>query len=203
MNNKQIAALVFALITALPSFAKGHACGHAHHAGGYVGHHSSRDKDVFTDMRKNICSGYIVYDRDTLSGIITCVDNSISVKTSDAPDSTLNFKISDKALVFASLQDNGQSMELVRLENNKLYRVLHTGKLSIYDACFSFNHYSMKFYEADSRMKMDDRSVPLNKFFTTSVKRKLIQNINKTYGLALSPKEYRRPQLLHYIESLN
>lgn len=199
--------LVTSFLFAFPAFAKGGSCsGHGAHCSGHgsyvAGHHSSKDADDFKDLRKNICTGYVVYGADTLAGIIVCADNTICIKETEE-DTTHRFAISDTCLHSAMLQDNGNTLYLVRLENKKLYRVFHTGKLSIYDTYYSFDRHSKQFFLENSWMKYNDKLERLNGFFTTGVKKKLVAKVNEVYGLSLVPKEYKKAQLLAYIDKLD
>ena len=196
------------VLLSLAAWGKGSCAGHGHcgHGHGvYAGHHGrGHDTDALVGLRKRIYSGYVVYGSDTLTGMIICTDNTISLKTSALQDSTVMYSIRDTNLYNAVLTDNGQTVELTRLEDHKLYRVLHAGKLSIYDNYFSMDRYSKKFFGADSRTRrLDNRSEELNSFWTTSVKKKLVNRINEVYGLALNPKDYHKKQLLNLIGTLD
>ncbi len=164
---------------------------------------SSGETDVFKELRRKICTGYIVYGTDTLDGIIVCSDNSICIRQNELQDSTYTFSINDTNLTYVMLEENQQVLFMTRLENKKLYRILHEGKLSVYDTYFSFDHGSKRFFDENSWMKYDGHSMALNTFFTTSVKRKLITNINKVYGSSLTPGHYKKTELLSYIARLD
>jgi hypothetical protein len=196
-----LSVLIFCSLSFATS-AKGGHCAHGH-SGHYVhAAHSSKETDVFADMRQHICAGYIVYHADTVSGIIVCTDNRICIKTA-TDDSTALYKISDTALQYVALEERGNTVNLQRLAGKGLFRVFHTGKLSIYDACFTFDHTSKKFYNELSWVRYNNHSEKLNGFFTTGVKRKLIDRVNQVYGLTLDPKNFKRTELLAYIDKLN
>jgi len=184
-------------------YAKG-GCGHGcSHGGGYAAAHYSSDDDAFKDLRKKICTGYIVYGTDTLLGIIVCADNAVCIKTDPGQDSTYTYKIKDSNLTAIMLYENNQSLFMTKLNDNRLYRVFHTGKLSVYDTYFSFNYHSKEFFNQRSRVMYDSHTEKLKSFWTTSMKRKLVSDINKAYGLALKPKEYRKQTLLDYVSTLD
>ena len=199
---KHILLLLGACCLSFASIAKGGHCAQGH-SGHYVhSGHSSKETDVFADMRQHICTGFLIYNTDTVSGIIVCADNMVCVKTT-VDDSTALYKISDTALKYVTLEERGNTVNLQRLAGKGLFRVFHEGKLSIYDACFTFDHTSKKFYNELSWVRYNNRSEKLNGFFTTGVKRKLVDRVNQAYGLALDPKNFKRTELLAYIDKLN
>ena len=178
----------------------GHGCGHV---GGAVGAHGSSNTDVFKDLRTKICSGYIVYNTDTLSGIIVCVDNKVCLKDPQGPDSTHTYMLKDTALSAVMLYENNQSLYLTRLGDKKLYRVFHTGKLSIYDTYYSFDYRSKEFFNNHSKIVYGSRIPQLRGAGTLSTKRKLVSEINNVYGLDLKAKSYSKRALLDYVAKLN
>lgn len=206
---RQFIVSVFFLHFFVPAlFAKGgghgscgHGCGHGH--GGVAGAHRSNDSDAFRDLRKKICVGYLVYKGDTLDGVITCADNTVSLKTDVSQDSTYMFDMSDTGLTTVSISENKQTLIMVRLGNKKLYRVFHYGKLTVYDSWYSFNYGSVKFFNKESKVAYDGRTEKLNTFWTTSVKRKLISYVNKVYGSDIKPSAYNRKELLAYVTKLD
>jgi hypothetical protein len=206
MKIRQFLLVTILLVHASGVWAKagGHGghCGHGGH-GAYVAGHSSSDEDKFADMRGKLCTGYLVYKGDTLSGMITCTDNQFFYKKDALQDSTTSFKIRDTALSYACLHENGKVLQMIRLDDKHLYRVYHTGKLSLYDTYFSFDYLSKKFYNLDDRVAYNGENRTLNDFWAISAKRKLVQNINEAYGTSLRPNTYNKKALLAYMQTLD
>jgi len=191
--------------TSISHVSGGHGGAHAYH--GYRGYiytdHNASEIDAFAELRTKIYTGFIVMGVDTMRGIMTCSDNTLSIKTDPYQDSTFTYSMADTNLRYAEIQDNGKTMNMVR-QNKKLYRVLHTGsKLSVYDTYFSFDYDSKEFYGADSWVVFPDHGEVLNGFWTMSVKRKLVDDINKAYGSKLDPKDFDKKELLNYMKTLD
>ena len=200
---------IFVFITLCLQFqicqAKGGHCAAGHSCGGHAyasTHHSQHDTDAFAELRKSIYTGFVVYGSDTLQGMVICSGNAIGVRVQGA-DSTISYPVTDTHLRFASITGKGRPLELVRLQDNKLYRVLHKGKLNVYDTYFSFDYNSKEFFNAASWVSYPGYGHSLNTFWTTSVKKKLVLRMNEAYGLTLSIKDYKKKELLAYLSTLN
>ena len=166
-----------------------------------MGHHS-HDNYIFEPLKKGTYSGYVVYGADTLRGNITCEGKKISIMQPGASHPKVLIA-SDKQLRGAQLNEKDKTLEVTRLSDNRLYRVLHIGTLNVYDDYLSFDRLSEKFYDADSRITYTGHSEKLSTTFTFSVKRKLVSKINEAYGLSLAPKQYGKKELLAYLATLN
>lgn len=181
---------------------------HVMHGGGL--HHtvfvtpiaSNDEDDHFQYLRTGIFNGYIVYGNDTLGGILTCTDNIISLKM-NMQDSTYMFNAADSNLKYIYLNDNGQQLSMLRMPDKRLYRVMHSGKLNIYDTYYSFDYLSKDFYNERSIVVFNGRTEKLNETFTINVKKKLIGYINEVYNTNLNDENMTRDQLLGYVQHMN
>jgi hypothetical protein len=85
--------------------------------------------------------GYVVYNSDTVAGKTFMYENELVIQTNDPTDSIYTFDYTDSSLHCITLFSNGQEMYLVRLKekDDEFWRIVHAGKLSLYDDNFSFS----------------------------------------------------------------
>jgi hypothetical protein len=146
--------------------------------------------------------GYIVYDRDTLSGLVTMDKHAAYLEQpiNAGKEYASTARYDDKYLKAIVLFMGTRELHFARLADNdkRLWRVLHTGKLNIYDASYDFP-------DARNVNKSNLRIVYTGKRTPESIhgKKELIQCINKVYNVNLDPANYTWKALVAYIDELN
>jgi len=151
--------------------------------------------------------GYVVYANDTISGALSILTTKVLVETADsARGYDYTFKIRNQELKYVTAYNNDEKqIKLVRLPVNKkkLWRVVHEGKLNLYDDCKGF------IYEPGDIDKMllvavvNGEIKKLNSFNGTNSKEQLTNCVNEAYGLNLDPKNFTWNELLIYIDKLD
>lgn len=146
--------------------------------------------------------GYMVYNKDTLTGIVTMNPESVYVEEAinQTYGNTYNAKYRDKYLKCITLFKGNKTLCLTRLADNdrQLWRIVHSGKLMIYDDNFSFlsfrniNHSGM-------RVKLPGETT----YFDISSKKHLVWCINRAYNLNFHAKDYSWKELLWLIDKLD
>jgi hypothetical protein len=162
----------------------------------------NEEKDSYVELHS--FDGYVVYGKDTLPGIVTFNKNIVYLENSYSPGhrGVCSFLLAGKALHAVTVYYGNHELYLVRLSENekRLSRVLHTGKLNIYDD-------SYKFPTADNIHKSGLRIVygGQMKSLKTSgdTKKELIDHINAVYGLNLDANSFSWQGLLRYIDKLD
>ncbi|HXS38080.1 MAG TPA: hypothetical protein VN721_15360 [Flavipsychrobacter sp.] len=146
--------------------------------------------------------GYIVYGNDTLSGKVALVETSIYLKDNNV-DSVYKFRISDYNLHTVKVFNDSEELTLVRLRKNDkdLVRVVHQGKVTIYDDYFDF---LSKPADVDINGIELTYAGHLDTFFwTLNVKKKFVSYLNQAYGLSLDYKKYKWKDIWAYVDKLD
>jgi len=151
--------------------------------------------------------GYVVFEHDTLSGDITIRPNSISLVTADSVrgyDYVFKIKKPGLTCVTAYNEDDKQ-LNLVRLQSDpkKLWRVVHTGKLSLYDERHGFIYRPEDVDVKSLTVVYEGHEESLNSSSANETKNWLTDYVNKAYGLNLNAKDYNWNSLLIYIDRLD
>ena len=149
--------------------------------------------------------GYVVYNNDTLTGIVTITHEAILLEQpiDSARGYAYTFSYKDDALKTVVVFDGLKRLCLTRPQENgkELLRLLHTGKLNMYDDIYSFPTvenidktrikigYNGKLKSLGAAVK-DGRSP-------------LVKAVNKAYGLKLQTADMNWYNLLLYINKLN
>jgi len=149
--------------------------------------------------------GYVVYNSDTLEGTITLNNRSVAVKPADTSIPPATFQYADKDLQFIEVFSNELGpLVLTRANENdkELLRVVHSGKLTIYDDRYSFQP-ALNIDEAHARIASGKKPEPLCSIVCIDPKRSLIKAVNNTYNLKLHPQDFTLPELIYYINRLD
>jgi hypothetical protein len=151
--------------------------------------------------------GFVVYEHDTISGAVTIKNNAILVETADtARGYDYKFRIKKPGLDYVTVyNDDNKQINLVRLkdEPKTLYRVIHEGKLNIYDERHDFIY---RPEDVDARTLIvvyNGEIVHLHGHSPEREKQRLVAFVNKAYGTDLDPQKYNWKQLLIYIDKLD
>ncbi len=149
--------------------------------------------------------GYVVYSRDTLPGIVTITDKNIYLE--QAVDGrhvqAYTFPKGDANVKAVAVFEGNNSLYLGRAsDGGKLSRVIHSGKLSVYDDKYNFftpeNVHRGKMTLAYGGQIKSPKS-----FLAADSKQLLIESINSAYGLQLDAKDFSWDQLLNYLDKLD
>ena len=149
--------------------------------------------------------GYVVYSGDTLSGIVTITNMNIYLE--QAVDGrhvqAYTFPNGDANVKAVAVFEGNNSLYLGRAgDGGKLSRVIHSGKLSVYDDKYSFftpeNVHKGKMTLAYGGQIKSPKS-----FLAADSKQLLIESINSAYGLQLDAKDFSWDQLLNYLDKLD
>ena len=156
-------------------------------------------------ISNNSFDGYVVYNNDTLSGIITPTKTLIVLEEplDGIHELTGAYGYDDKQLNAVAVFEGNQELYLSRpIAGGKLMRAIHIGKLNIYDG-------NLRFLTADNVNKgkltlVYNGDVIVSKTFLASDgKQLLIEYMNKAYGLNLKAGNFTWSKLLGYIDTLD
>jgi|GEM_PF-2400380 len=192
------------------TFSAAHACAHsghtcAHGGGGYllITSHSHNYFNKFDEIRKTNYNGYAVYNNDTLRGTLYIKGETVTI--TNAAGTGTKYKLIDTNLHTLYLTDkDNQRLFLTKFDakENTFYRLVYTGKLSLYDYSYTFDYSHRGIKLDDMKVAYNNKIEDMNTFWTTFPKKRLVYYINKVYGQQLNPKEYSKAEVLDYLKKL-
>jgi hypothetical protein len=151
--------------------------------------------------------GYVVYAHDTISGAVTIKNNSVSVETADtARGYDYRFKIKKQQLQCVTVHnDDNKQVNLVRLkdEPKKLWRIIHEGKLNIFDERHDFIYRPEDIDARTLIVVYNGEIVHIHARSMEATKQRLTSFVNKAYGNDLDASKYSWKELLVYIDKLD
>lgn len=144
--------------------------------------------------------GYLVYGQDTLYGIVTITKNEVGIEHQSIADGIRNssYDLTDKNLRAITVFKGMRELNLVRVlhQDKHLSRVVHAGKLSIYDRKFSFL--------TATNISRHLRIVPSGgSIVHTNDKQELLALVNSAYGISAGAAEMETDKLFTIINRLN
>jgi hypothetical protein len=218
MKNFILLTAFFILRANSPLLAKGaggHCSGHAGHSAAhchgtfhtfYAGHgtHSSSE-DPFRELYKRTYDGYIVYNGDTLTGDIDLVKGLLVLNNNKAGTAFGNYMLGDSLLTGIMLRNDEAFLLMERFPgaDKNFYRLVHSGRLNLYDHNLSFKYDAKNVDLSEMRVAYDGKVQEMNTFWTTFPKNRLVYFVNTVYGTNLEPAKYDKRSLLDYIAALN
>jgi hypothetical protein len=150
--------------------------------------------------------GYIVYKSDTVPGIITFDEHTIAVEPSKKEHSIYakNYFYKDALLRGIVVFNGSKEMHLTRFDGDdkKLWRVIHTGKLTVYDDQFSLLTIN-NVNKANIKVAYNGQVKTPHSILGNDTKKQLTECVNQAYGLSLNSKDYSWKELLKYIDQLD
>lgn len=207
--------ILFANSTLLAKGAGGHCSGHAGHSAAhchgtfhtfYAGHgtHGSSE-DPFRELYKRTYDGYIVYNGDTLAGDINLVKGLLVLNNGTTGTAFDNYMLGDSLLTVIVLRNDQALLSMERLPgaDKNFYRLVHSGRLNLYDDKLSFKYDANNVDLSEMRVAYDGKVQEMNTFWTTFPKKRLVYFVNTVYGTALDSKNYSKASLLDYVATLN
>ena len=156
-------------------------------------------------ISNNSFDGYVVYNNDTLSGVITPTKNVIVLEEplDGIHELAGAYGYNDNLLSAVAVFEGNQELYLSRpIAGGKLMRAIHIGKLNIYDG-------NLRFLTADNVNKgklilvYKGEVITSKTFLASDGKQLLIEYVNKAYGLNLHAGNFTWSKLLAYIDTLD
>ncbi len=153
--------------------------------------------------------GYIVYRNDTIWGEVFINQHEVTLEK--RMDNKHNFivthKLNDLKLKTVMMYNNSDKKQLcltrVKKDDKKMMRVIHEGKLNIYDGRIDYI-YKPEDIDKNLIVIAYDKVVDdLSSFLTENTKRDLIGYINDIYGLKINPREITWKGLLVKLDMLD
>ncbi len=165
--------------------------------------------DFSSPVRITKCAvGYVVYNNDTIKGYIELAKNDVQIEAplDNKYSRFYTIKMKDKALTYMMMytpEKRPVAMTRVRPNDKTLMRVVHEGKLNIYDDRLR-NIYTPGDIDKNLILISHNGVVDdLSSFFTENTKRDLIGYVNDIYGLNLNPKAITWQELLVQVDMLD
>jgi len=170
-----------------------------HYNLGYPNNYNQPNYNEVEEMK-----GYAVYENDTLKGAITIKGRTVSVKTADGQrDYDYTFRPNKKGLQYVEGYNNDSvELNLVRLKENdkKLWRVIHTGKLNVYDGGTGFIYRPEDVDASTILVVYNGEEISLHSHNRDVTKQRLTAFINKAYGTDVNPNNMSWKSLLIYLD---
>ena len=168
---------------------------------------NSDDQGYSDNYMEDDLEGFVVYAHDTLSGAVTLRTNTVYLATTDSGRKyDYTFRARDKELAYVSaFNSEDKQVKLVRLDKNsrKLWRVVHEGKLNLYDDDHRFIYRPEDIDKMSLVAEFNGETKSLKSFSGTKSKEQLAEYMNAAYGLHLDPKNFTWNQLLIYLDKLD
>lgn len=165
------------------------------------------NSDNNEQLSKEPMDGYVVFFNDTLSGAVTVDKRAISLETIDSGRNyDYRFHQKDQGLQYVTVyNEDDKQLNLVRLkeEPKKLLRVIHTGKLNIYDSRRGFIYKPADIDVKTLTVSYNGEVASLHSNSVNDTKEWLTQYVNQAYGLNLDPNKFNWTELLIYIDKLD
>jgi hypothetical protein len=145
--------------------------------------------------------GYIVYKKDTMPGIVTFTNREVQLENTNPKDRHRAYgaQLSDPFLKEIVLYRGPEELHMSRAtaKEKRLWRVLHTGKLNIYD----------KQYKFITAKNIDIRSLRIKygalRMQKIRSKTQFVHALNRTYKLRLNADKYDWKELFDIVAGLN
>jgi len=152
--------------------------------------------------------GYVVYNKDTMHGLIMLYRKELVMEQPIDADYSYfyKFKMKDTALkTVVMYNEDKKPVCLTRAhdKSNRLLRLVHEGKLNIYDGRIGFVYRPKDIDKYLLVVSYDGITDDLSSFLTETTKSDLIMYINDIYGTHFVPKQISWRQLLLEIDRLD
>ena len=173
----------------------------------YSPHYSYANAPAQNDQGPQELEGYVVYEHDTITGLVTIESNAVLVESKDAQRNyDYKFKLGNKGLEYVNVYNTDSSvLNMVRIKDGpkKMMRIVHEGRLNVYDANHGFI-YKPEDIDAYS-LTVVYNGVPehIGSSSTPRTKLRLTEYVNKAYGLELNPNDFSWKELLVYMDKLD
>lgn len=197
MKKRSVLISILCLFFSIAAMAKGTGHCSAHHV---VVHPVAHHTDPWKTLLAQPHIGVATYDNKTMPYAIQYQANKLIL--TDSNDNHLKVSPGNLKLQRLTIYNANTALSLVRLQpdNPALYRVVHTGKLSIYDNALSYACNANSIRVGSIQLVYDGRVKPLHAFFNG--RKRLVSYINKVYGTQLDYKNYTWDSLIAYIDRM-
>jgi hypothetical protein len=147
--------------------------------------------------------GQVVYGADTMYGVVTLTNNNVFLEpqAGDTQFFGIRFPYADKNLKSVIVYNGDEQLFLIRLGvlDTKLSRVIHIGKLSVFDDSYSFSGH---IDDPNLKVLYDGKIHALGSLVVLDMRMKLLNAANKAYGIKLDPRKFYSTQnVVDYINS--
>ncbi len=174
--------------------------------GGYNSYNDNNYQDAY-DNSPEVSSGYVVYENDTINGNMIIGNRSIRLSAADSlQDYEYVFRDRKKGLKYVMATNEDQKeLDLVRLGDNekKLYRIIHLGKLNIYDEGRGFIYKPEDIQANTITVVYNGEVISLESHNLNQTKLRLASFINKAYNTDINPNNMDWNSLLIFIDKLD
>jgi len=151
--------------------------------------------------------GYVVFENDTLKGVVTLTGKGVNVETTDQQQKyDYAFAARKEGLTYVTVYNTDSSqLNLVRVDDDsrRLYRVIHEGKLNLYDGRHKFIYQPEDIDIQSLYVVYNGEGSELRARSKEDAKIRLTQFVNKAYGLNLDSKDFTWKALLVYLDKLD
>lgn len=162
--------------------------------------------DQEVSMQYSSFDGYIVYNGDTLQGIVTLTEESVILEepVEKVPAYGYSALLSDKNLQSIVFFYDYHTLHLTRPaeDDTKLLRVVHSGKINIYDDNYSFLTYN-NIRKGNLKLTYNGQYQRLKSPFHNDNLEQLINAVNTTYSTQFNSKDISWNELFANIDELN
>ena len=159
------------------------------------------------ELSKEPMDGYVVFYNDTLSGAVTIKKHALALETTDSGKNyDYKFHEKDPGVQYVTVyNEDDKQLNLVRLKTDpkKLLRVVHTGKLNIYDGRRGFIYTPEDIDIKTLVVSWKGELASLHSSSVNTAKEWLTGYVNEAYGFNLDPKAFGWKELLIYIDKLD
>ena len=168
-------------------------------------------RDNYEELRLpgsvNRAAGYVVYNADTIKGIISFNRFDVFVEQPINKEYSYYYQFNSrnlhlKAVVTYNVDNKPLFLVRVSPKDHKLFRLVHEGKLNIYDDRFAYIYNPDQIDKNLIVVAYKGRVKEFGSFFTAGTKRNLIAHVNSIYGLDLDPRSITWKQLLMTLDGL-
>lgn len=174
-------------------------------------HKTTPNKDTLSGKRLywgQRVDGYVVYNKDTMHGLIMLYRRELVVEQPIDADYSYfyRFKMKDTALKTVVMYNEDKKpvcLTRVHDKSNRLLRLVHEGKLNIYDGRIGFVYRPKDIDKYLLVVSYDGITDDLSSFLTETTKSDLIMYINDIYGTRFVAKQISWQQLLLEIDRLD
>ena len=155
----------------------------------------------------NRATGYVVYNSDTIRGIISFTKFDVFIEQPINKEFSYYYQFNTrnlhlKAVTTYNVDNKPLCLVRVSAKGHKLYRLVHEGKLNIFDDRFSYIYDPGQIDKNLIVIAYKGHVKELGSFFTANTKRNLIDHVNDVYGLDLDPRNISWKELLLTLDGL-
>ena len=174
-------------------------------------HRGIGKRDNYEEFRTpasvNRAPGYVVYNDDTIRGIISFNKFEIYIEQPINQEYSYYYHFMQnnlhlKTLVVYNIDKKQLCLTRVKHSSTRLMRLIHEGRLSIYDDRLSYVYDPTQVDRNLIVVSYNGHVKELGSFFAAGTKRKVVNYVNNAYNLHLNPKDISWQDLLVKVDGL-